>query len=52
MLRQHDELYSAADYHPITDEHFLRRCSAPVEDVQEDNEQDFDDWQDIQDMLH
>ena len=51
MTNPRDELYSQADYQPITDEHFLRRCSAPVEDVLDD-EQDFDDWQDLQSLLH
>ena len=48
MLRASDDLYSAADYQPITDEHFLRRCSAPVDGVQYDDDQDdigSDDWQ-------
>jgi len=52
MLRTRDDLYSASDYQPITEEHFLRRCSDPVDNVQEDDEQDFDDWKDIQEMFH
>lgn len=47
MLRNRDDLYSAADYQPIADDHFLRRCSAPGEDVHDDEQDDIgsDDWQ-------
>ena len=52
MLRNRDNLYSAADYHPITDEHFLRRCSAHVEDVQEDDLDSAEEWIDVQHLLN
>lgn len=50
MLRNRDDLYSASDYQPITDEHFLRRCSAPVE-VQEDYYGHYDGFDDIHDAI-
>lgn len=52
MLRNRDDLYSAPDYQPITDEHFLRRCSAPVEDVQDDDLDSEEEWIDVQQLLN
>lgn len=52
MTRTRDELYSQADCQPITDEHFLRRCSAPVEDVQEDDLDSVEEWIDVQQLLN
>ena len=53
MLRNRDDLYSAADYQPITDEHFLLRSCSPYDKWPEDQQEDYnDDWKDIQSMFH